>query len=197
MSDESKLKGVNIGFAMTGSFCVFSKVIPQMKRIVDIGGNIVPIFSETVYKTTTRFYDAEDLYNDIKEITGKDPIHDIVAAEPIGPKNLCDIMIVAPCTGNTMAKMANGIVDSCALMSAKSVQRNNGKVILAISSNDALKLNAVNLGKLLGMKNIYFVPFGQDNYVSKPSSMVADMDKIIETCIYALDDKQIQPMLLN
>lgn len=195
MFENENISGVNIGFAMTGSFCVFDRVVPQIKKIVDAGANVLPILSETVYKTSTRFYNAEALVEHITDITGKEPIHNIVGAEPIGPKNLCDIIIVAPCTGNTMAKMANGIVDSCVLMATKAVQRNNGKVVLAISSNDALKLNAVNLGKLLGMKNIYFVPFGQDSYESKPASLVADMDKIVDTCVCAMNDIQIQPLL--
>lgn len=197
MSGVNKLKGVNIAFAMTGSFCVFDKVLPQMKKIVDTGAKVLPIFSETVYSTETRFYKIEDLINDVRQITGAEPIHTITGAEPIGPKKLCDIIIVAPCTGNTMAKMANGIVDSCVLMAVKAVHRNSGKVILAISSNDALKINAINLGRLLAMENVFFVPFGQDDHDGKPASLVAQMDNILDTCICAYEGKQIQPMLLH
>lgn len=196
MSEYSELNNKRVAVALTGSFCVFDKVLPEIKKMTDLGLNVLPIFSETVYNTDTRFYDSKQLVDDIYEMTGRFPIHSVVGAEPIGPKNLVDIIVVAPCTGNTMAKMANGIVDSCVLMAVKAVHRNDGKVIIAMSSNDALKTNAINLGKLLAMKNVYFVPFGQDDYDGKPASLVADMTKILDTCVNAESNKQIQPMLI-
>lgn len=197
MKEYNNLGEYSVGFALTGSFCVFDRVIPQMEAMAQKGISILPILSETVYNTSTRFYDKDELIERIHQITGRYPIHDIIGAEPIGPQKLCDVIIVAPCTGNTMAKIANGIVDSCVLMAAKAVHRNDGKIVLAISSNDALKTNAVNLGKLLAMKNVYLVPFMQDDYINKPTSLVADMSQIIQTCEHALANKQLQPMIIS
>lgn len=197
MCEYNDISDKRIAFALTGSFCVFDKVLPEIKKMTDLGISVLPVFSETVYNTDTRFYDSKQLVDDVYSITGKFPIHTVVGAEPIGPKNLADLIVVAPCTGNTMAKMANGIVDSCVLMAVKAVHRNGGKIIIAISSNDALKTNAINLGKLLAMKNVYFVPFGQDDCDGKPTSLVADMSKIMDTCAVAENNKQIQPMLIS
>lgn len=191
------MQGINCGFAMTGSFCVFDKVIPQIELMVKNKVNVIPILSQSVYNTDTRFYQACDLIDKIDELTGRLPLHTITAVEPIGPKKLTDILVIAPCTGNSLAKLAQGITDSPALMAAKSTLRNSRPVVIAISTNDALSTNAQNIGKLLARKNIYFVPFGQDNHVDKPNSLVARMDLIYDTCVNALKGKQIQPLLLG
>ena len=191
-----KLSGCNIGFAITGSFCTFDKIIPQIKVLKDEGAEVVPIFSFNSYNYDTRFMKAEEFVSAVREITGKNGINTIQGAEPIGPKKLFDIIIVAPCTGNTIAKLSNGIVDSPVLMAAKAHLRNNRPLVLSISTNDALGINFQNIGKLMVMKNIYFVPFGQDDYVGKPNSMVADLSKIKPTLECALEGNQIQPIIL-
>ncbi len=191
-----KLSGCNIGFAITGSFCTFDKIIPQIKVLKDEGAEIVPIFSFNSYNYDTRFMKAEEFVNTVKEITGKNGINTIQGAEPIGPKKLFDIIVIAPCTGNTIAKLANGIIDSPVLMAAKAHLRNNRPLVISISTNDALGINFQNIGKLMVMKNIYFVPFGQDDYIGKPNSMVADLSKIKSTVECALDGNQIQPVIL-
>lgn len=191
------MQGVNCGFAMTGSFCVFDKVIPQIELMVKNNVNVIPIMSQSVYNTDTRFYKACDLIDKIDIITGRLPLHTITAVEPIGPNKLTDILVMAPCTGNSLAKLAAGITDSPALMAAKSTLRNSRPVVIAVSTNDALSTNAQNIGRLLARKNIYFVPFGQDNHVTKPNSLVANMDLIYDTCVSALEGKQIQPLLLG
>jgi dipicolinate synthase subunit B len=191
------MQGVNCGFALTGSFCVFDKVIPQIELLVKNKVNVIPIMSQSVYNTDTRFFKACDLIDKIDKITGRLPLHTITAVEPIGPNKLTDILVIAPCTGNSLAKLAAGITDSPALMAAKSTLRNSRPVVIAISTNDALSTNAQNIGRLLARKNIYFVPFGQDNHVSKPNSLVARMDLIYDTCVCALEGKQIQPLLLG
>ncbi len=191
-----KLSGCNIGFAITGSFCTFDKIIPQIKVLKDEGAEVVPIFSFNSYNYDTRFMKAEEFVSAVREITGKNGINTIQGAEPIGPQKIFDIIIVAPCTGNTIAKLSNGIVDSPVLMAAKAHLRNNRPLVLSISTNDALGINFQNIGKLMVMKNIYFVPFGQDDYVGKPNSMVADLSKIKPTLECALEGNQIQPIIL-
>lgn len=191
------LKDARIGFALTGSFCVIDKVLPQMKKMIVQKCRITPIFNDSVYNTDTRFFIAADLIDTVKNITGMMPLHTINEVEPIGPKNLLDLIVIAPCTGNTIAKMAAGIVDSPVLMAAKAVIRNNRPVVIAISTNDGLGNNAANIGELMVKKNIYFVPFGQDNPENKPNSLVADMTKIIDTCENALQKRQLQPVLIN
>ena len=184
-----------IGFAITGSFCTFSKVFKVLKDLSE-EYEIVPIMSETTYKTDTRFGKAEDNIDFIEKTTGKKVIKTIKEAEPIGPKKLFDALIIAPCTGNTIAKIANGIADTSVTLSAKSHLRNKRPVIIAVSTNDGLGNNAKNIGTMLNMKNIYFVPFGQDDYVEKENSLVADFDKIPETLEMALEGKQLQPRIL-
>lgn len=192
-----KLKGKRIGFAVTGSYCTLDKVVPQLERIVDAGGIVYPILSESVQNIDTKFGKAEKWIERIKEITGNGLRSSIVEAEPIGPKKLLDILIIAPCTGNTLAKVANAITDSTVLMAAKAHLRNNRPVVLAVSTNDGLGNNASNIGKLLNTKNIYFVPFGQDNPKEKVNSLLARMDLIPETLEYTLEEKQIQPVLIE
>ena len=192
-----ELEKMNIAFAMTGSFCVMDQVIPQMERLVEKTITVLPIFTDAVYNTDTRFISSRDLIDRVRDITGFLPLHTIKEVEPIGPKKLADMAVVAPCTGNTLAKMASGIVDSAVLMTAKAVLRNSGKVILAISTNDGLGNNAENIGRLLNCKNVYFVPFGQDSPEVKPNSLVANMDLIYETCAMAAEGKQLQPLLIT
>lgn len=190
-----RLKNLSIGFAITGSHCTLEKIIPEIEKMIAEGAAICPILSESVLNTDTRFGTADFWYKRILEVTGTKPITCITEAEPIGPKGLFDVMIIAPCTGNTIGKLANGVTDATVLMAAKAHLRNQKPLVLAISTNDALGLNAVNIGKLLNTKNIYFVPFGQDDPAKKANSLVANMHKIIDTIIYALDGKQIQPLL--
>lgn len=192
-----ELGGKRIGFAVTGSHCTFDQVIPQLKRVVEAGGEVTPILSKSVQNMDTKFGTAEEWITKITEITDKEPKTTIVEAEPIGPDRLLDILIVAPCTGNTLAKIANAITDTPVLMAVKAHLRNDRPVVLALASNDGLGNNAQNLGKLLNTKNIYFVPFGQDNPQRKINSLVARMDLIPDTLEYALEERQIQPVLIE
>ncbi len=191
-----KLSGCNIGFAITGSFCTFDKIIPQIKVLKDEGANIIPVFSFHAYNMDTRFAKAEEFVKKVTDTTETTVIRTIQQAEPVGPTKMFDIMVIAPCTGNTAAKLVHGITDTPVLMAAKAHMRNNRPLVIAISTNDALGINFQNIGKLMVMKNIYFVPFGQDNYVTKPNSMIADLTKLKDTLETALDGKQMQPVLL-
>lgn len=192
-----KLEGKRVGFAFTGSFCTFKKVIDELKNVKKENVDILPIMSFNSYNLDTKFGKAEDFINEIKEITGKDEIiHTIQGAEPIGPKKLTDVMVIAPCTGNTLAKLANGITDSPVLMATKSHLRNNLPVVIGISTNDGLSGSAENIGKLLNRNNYYFIPFRQDNPITKPRSLVADFKYLIPTIEQALEGEQIEPILL-
>ncbi len=190
------LENVKIGFTLTGSFCTFSKVIPKIKELKNKNADIIPIMSYNAYNLDTKFGKAEDFIIEIENITGKKIIHTIQDAEPIGPKKLTDILIIAPCSGNTIAKLANDIIDTPATMAAKSHLRNNRPIVIATSTNNALSGNAENIGKLLNRKNYYFVPFKQDNPITKPRSVVFDPEYIIKTIEYALEGVQISPILL-
>nr|MBP3680617.1 dipicolinate synthase subunit B [Clostridia bacterium] len=190
------LKNVKIGFALTGSFCTFSKTIEQMENLANLGAEIIPIMSYNSYNLDTKFGTALEHINKIKEITKKDIIHTIQEAEPIGPKKMTDIMIIAPCSGNTIAKLANGVTDTPVVMAAKSHLRNQKPLVIAISTNDALSGSAENIGKLLNRKHYYFVPFRQDNPITKPNSLVFDSKSIVETLEKALELEQIQPIIL-
>ena len=192
-----KLEGKNIGFAFTGSFCTFEKIIKELKKLSQIPNvNIIPIMSFNSYNLDTKFGLAKDYINKIKEITSNSIIHTIEAAEPIGPKKITDVLIVAPCTGNTISKLANDIIDTPVTMAVKSHLRNNNPVVIFISTNNALSGSAENIGKLLNRKNYYFVPFKQDNPITKPNSIVSDPIYIQRTIEEALEYKQIQPLLL-
>ncbi|MBO5005117.1 MAG: dipicolinate synthase subunit B [Clostridia bacterium] len=191
-----KLKDKKIGFILTGSFCTFNKTIEQMENIKKQEADIIPIMSYNSYEFDTKFGKAKEFISKIENITGKNIIHTIQDAEPIGPKHLTDIMLIAPCSGNTIAKLANGITDSPALMAAKSHMRNNNPLVIAISTNDGLSGSAENIGKLLNRNNYYFVPFRQDNPITKPRSLVFDPNSIVKTLELALDGEQIQPILL-
>lgn len=194
---EARLRGVKIGVVLTGSHCTINDVIPEIKRLIDEGAEIMPILSYTADTTDNRFYQAEDLKKTITNLTNHKIVSTIVGAEPIGPQKLLDIVVVAPATGNTIAKLANGIADTPALMAVKAQLRNQRPVVIAVSSNDGLGVNARNIGMLLNMKNIYFVPFRQDNPTEKANSLVACMNFIADTVINALQGKQIQPLLLG
>lgn len=185
-----------IGVIMTGSFCTFSKVIEQIKELVKRKADVIPIMSDHSYNLDTKFGEAKKIRAEVEQITGKKIINTIQGAEPIGPKNMTDIMLIAPCSGNTIAKLANGIVDNAATMAAKSHLRNNNPLVIAISTNDGLSGSAENIGKLLNRNNYYVVPFRQDNPITKPRSLVFDSTYIIKTLEEALDRRQIQPILL-
>jgi dipicolinate synthase subunit B len=171
--------------------------MPQIQRFVDAGARVIPIVSYTILTTDTRFGTSENWQKQLKEITGNDIIASIVDAEPLGPSKLLDVLVIAPCTGNTTSKLANAMTESPVLMAAKAQMRNHRPLVLAISTNDGLGLNAMNISKLLITKNIYFVPFGQDAPIAKPNSLVARMDLIMETCETALEGKQLQPMVIE
>lgn len=181
---------------MTGSFCTFRKTIDELKKIVKLGAKVVPIMSENSYTMDTKFGKAEDFIKEIEEITDTKILHTIQEVEPLGPKDMLDIMVVAPATGNTMAKLANDIIDGPAVMAVKSHLRRERPVVIAISTNNGLSSAGQNIGKLLNMKHYYFVPFRQDNPITKPRSIVFDPSYLIKTIEYALDGEQIQPILL-
>lgn len=189
------LEGVRVGFALTGSHCTFSKVLVQMDRLVEAGAVVTPIISDSVRDTDTRFGTASYWKEEIRKRTKNDLISTIPEAEPVGPGKLFDIMVIAPCTGNTLAKLATGITDTPVLLAAKAHLRNGRPLVLGISTNDGLSINAKNLGLVLNMKNIYFVPFGQDNPREKKNSLVAHMHLIAETLEQALKGQQLQPLL--
>lgn len=192
-----RLRGVKIGVVLTGSHCTIAEALPQIKNLKEEGADIYPIFSYTVNEVDNRFYKVDDLKKEIKEITDRPLINSIVGAEPIGPQKLLDIVVVMPATGNTIAKLANGIVDTPALMAVKGQLRNQRPVVIAISTNDALGINARNIGMLINTKNIFFVPFRQDSPLEKVNSLVACMEKLVDTVVLALQGKQIQPVLLG
>lgn len=193
---KMRLSNLKIGFAITGSFCTFGKILPIIRQIVNEGAEVFPIISEKVDITDTRFGTSEEFKMKLESITEKKLIASIVDAEPIGPKSMLDVMIIAPCTGNTLAKIANGITDSTVTMACKAQLRNQKPVILAISTNDGLSANAENIGVVLNRKNVYMVPFGQDDPVNKQTSLAADYNKIIPTILAALEGKQIEPLLV-
>lgn len=189
--------GLTVGYALSGSHCTFAEVMPEIKRFVEAGANVVPIVSNTLITTDTRFGTAKEWQTQLKAITGNEIISTIVQAEPLGPSKLLDVLVISPCTGNTTSRLANAITDSAVLMAAKAQMRNCRPVVLAISTNDGLGLNAANIAKLLVAKHIYFVPFGQDNPEQKPNSLVARMDLVMEACEAALQGKQLQPLLVS
>lgn len=190
------LQNLNIGICMCGSFCTLKTVMEQLEVLKNLGVNMTPVISYAVQNTDTRFGSADWFKEKLKEITGNDIIQTIEQAEPIGPKNILDIMLIAPCTGNTLAKLNNGIVDTPVLMAAKAHLRNNKPLLIALATNDALGFNLENIGGLINKKNVYFVPFGQDDCIKKPKSMIADFKKIPDSIEKALLGEQIQPVLI-
>lgn len=187
---------LKIGFAMCGSFCTFSLVIPELEKLA-LENEVFPIMSEISSSTDTRFGKAENFKDRIRKATNKEIISTIPAAEPIGPKKLLDILVVAPCTGNTLSKLANAITDSTVTMAVKAHLRNNRPVVIAVSTNDALSGSAKSIGTLMNCKNIYFVPLKQDDPLKKPTSLVADFSLIGQTIEKALKNEQIQPLYLT
>ena len=184
----------NIGYGITGSFCTFAKTRKEVVQLTEMGANVIPIFSYQAQSCDTRFGSAKEFVEGICEITGNEGIKTMQQAEPIGPNNFLDIMVIAPCTGNSAAKLCNGITDTPVLMASKAHMRNGKPLVIAISTNDALGVNFKTIGGLMNMKNIYFVPFGQDNYKSKPNSMIAKMELLPDTIELAMRGKQIQPI---
>ena len=185
----------HIGYGITGSFCTFAQTRKAVIHLKEMGAKITPIFSYQTQTLDTRFGSAKEFVEGICEITDSEGIRTIPEAEPIGPNNYLDVMVIAPCTGNTAAKLCNGIVDTPVLMAAKAHMRNGKPLVIAISTNDALGMNFKNIGALMNMKNIYFVPFGQDNSKSKPNSMIAHLELLPETIESAMKGKQIQPVI--
>lgn len=190
-----KLEGRSVGLAVTGSFCTFAKIEKEVQNLVDTGADLYTIFSDHVQTIQSRFGDTGAYIRRISGMTGHEPILTIEAAEPIGPKGYLDVLIIAPCTGNTLAKLANGITDTPVLMAAKAHMRNSKPLVISISTNDALGMNFRNIGQLFNSKNIYFVPFGQDDPVKKPNSMTAHTEMLILTAEEALEGRQVQPVI--
>ncbi|AMM92508.1 dipicolinate synthase subunit B [Peribacillus simplex] len=191
------LQGKRIGFGLTGSHCTYDEVFPEIEKLVNEGAEVIPIVTSTVQNTETRFGKGEDWIERIETLTGNHVVDTIVKAEPLGPRLPLDCMVIAPLTGNSMSKMANALTDSPVLMAAKATMRNHRPVVVAISTNDALGLNGVNLMRLMAAKDIYFVPYGQDNPIGKPSSMVARMSMIRDTIVAALEREQVQPVIVE
>lgn len=187
----------NIGFAITGSFCTFDKIKTVVKTLADSGAHVIPVFSTATQSLDNRFGEAAIFMEQVEALTGHTGIKTIQEAEPIGPKGYLDVLLIAPCTGNTMAKLCNGIVDTPVLMAAKAHLRNEKPLVISLSSNDALGINFKNVGMLMNMKNVYFVPFGQDNCEKKPNSMIAQVELIPNAIEAALNGKQLQPILVN
>lgn len=191
-----RLEGKTIGFAITGSHCTIAEVFPQMERLRQEGANLIPILSESVQSTETRFGTPDNWRLHVLNVTGREPFLSIRDVEPFGPKAMLDLLIVAPCTGNSLAKLARGITDSVVTMAAKAHLRNARPLVIALSTNDGLGANAPNLGQLLNRKHVYFVPFGQDSPEGKANSLVADMSQIADTVVAALNGRQIEPLLV-
>lgn len=191
------LAGLKLGVALCGSFCTFSKALQSIEDLVAAGIDVTPIMSFNAYETSTRFGEACDHISKIERLTGKKIIHTIETAEPLGPKSMIDALLIAPCTGNTLAKLNHGITDTPVLLAAKSLMRNGKPIILALATNDGLGANLKNIGGLINKKNLFFVPLGQDNPNQKPYSLVADFTQIQTTLSLALNGVQIQPVLVH
>lgn len=186
-----------MGFALCGSFCTHAKVLKELEKLCGEYETVIPIVSDICTQTDTRFGKAEDFLSTVERLTGRAPIRSVSGAEPIGPKQLLDVLVIAPCTGNTLGKLAAGITDTSVTMAAKSHLRNEKPVVIAMASNDGLSGAARNIGELLGRKQYYFVPFGQDDPERKPRSLMADFSRIGETVDAALQGRQLQPVLLR
>lgn len=192
------LEGKKVGIAITGSFCTFKNILKEIEILVkDEKVDVYTIFSEMSKNTDTRFGRSDEFFAKVKEITGHEPITTIVGAEPIGPNPFLDVLAIFPCTGNTMAKLANGITDTPVLMAAKAHLRNEKPLVISISTNDALGMNMKNIGELMNVKNIFFVPFGQDNHLKKPNSMIAKTELIVPVLEAALEKRQYQPVIMG
>lgn len=187
--------GKTIGFAMTGSFCTYERAFQQMEQLITLGANVLPIFSYSPQEMECRFGSYRAFLAKAERISHNKPILTLSQAEPIGPKGMLDLLLIAPCTGNTMSKLAHAITDTPVLLAAKSHLRTEKPVVISLASNDSLGLNFKNLGLLYSTKHIFFVPFGQDDSVQKPNSIVAHMDLILPTIELALEEKQLQPVI--
>ena len=192
-----ELKGKHIGLAITGSFCTFARIEQEIKNLKETGAILHPIFSDHVQSVESRFGDTKAFIERITAITETPPILSIEAAEPIGPRGYLDLLLIAPCTGNTLAKLAAGITDTPVLMAAKAHLRNGKPLVISVSTNDGMGMNFKNIGLLYNTKYIYFVPFGQDDPVKKPASLVAHTERIQETLQEALEGRQVQPVIQN
>lgn len=190
------MKDLSVGFALCGSFCTFESAIKQMLLLATEGVHITPIMSETAYGTDTRFGKAEEINEKIEAVCGEKIIHTITDAEPVGPKKMFDVLLVEPCTGNTLGKLAAGITDTAVTMACKSHLRNSRPLVLAVSTNDALSNSAQNIGRLLNYKNVFFLPMRQDSCNSKPRSVVADFAYTQPTLLAALEGRQYQPIFI-
>jgi len=197
MTPENKLKGKKIGFGITASFCTVLEILEPLQRLKDLGADIYPVISENVNNHGSRFHDRDMYVDKISEICGRNVMCTIAEAETFGPNIQMDMMIIAPATGNTIAKLANGISDGAVTMASKATLRNGKPLLLALFSNDALGMNGTNIMKLYNTKNIYFVPFGQDNPAKKPTSMTADLSFLIDSAVYAIEGKQVQPAIIT
>ncbi|KQL35561.1 dipicolinate synthase subunit B [Psychrobacillus sp. FJAT-21963] len=191
------LNGLRIGLGITASHCTYEEVIPMINQFTEKGATVVPIITYSVLTAATRFGTGEEWIEKIEKASGSKVVSKIVEAEPFGPTNPLDCMVIAPMTGNSISKLANAQTDSPVLMAAKATLRNGKPVVLGISTNDALGLNGMNIMKLLSTKNIYFIPFGQDNPHKKPNSLIADFTQIIPTVEHAIQSKQLQPLLIT
>lgn len=190
------LDGVKVGIGITGSFCTLDKIVEEIQKLINEGADVYPVLSFNVNNLDTRFGKAEYWKKEIENITGKAVISTIQDAEPIGPKGFLDIFVIAPCTGNTLAKIANGITDTPVCMAWKAHLRNNKPALIGISTNDGISANGKNLGLLMNMNNIYFVPFGQDDAVKKQNSIISKYDLLIPSILEALEGRQIQPVIV-
>lgn len=189
-----EFKGIKLGYAICGSFCTFRKSIDEMKALAEMGADIYPIMSDNAYSLDTRFGKAADFVKEIEEICGRSIIHTIPEAEPIGPKKLLDVLVISPCTGNTLAKLANGVTDTSVALAAKAHLRNARPLVIGVSTNDALAAASKNIGLLMNSKNVYFIPMSQDDPIKKPNSMVVHFDKTPEAVKSALENRQVQPL---
>ena len=191
----SEMKGMRVGFALTGSFCTFGRILPVVEALTAEGAEVFPLMSETAYGTDTRFGSAALWVSRLEKICGRSVLHSIVHAEPVGPQKMLDVLVVAPCTGNTLGKLSAGVTDTAVTMACKAHLRNGRPLVLGISTNDGLSAAAVNIGALLARKQVFFVPFGQDDPQGKPNSLVSVMERIPDTVRAALEGAQLQPLL--
>ncbi len=188
---------MKIGFAITSSYCTVERIMSNILELVELGYDVIPIASPSVVNRDTRFGKGKDFKEVLEKITGKEVVTDIIEAEKFGPKEKLDLLVIAPATGNFIAKLANGITDSPVTMATKATLRNGSPIVIGVSTNDGLGMNGENIMKLLNTKNIYFVPFGQDNYITKPNSLISHFDLLVPTIDEALNDRQIQPVLME
>lgn len=191
------MEQLRVGFAFTGSFCTMARAIAALEKVAGRYSEVWPIVSGTVADTDTRFGAAHDFMREMERICGRRVISTVAGAEPIGPKGLLDVLVVCPCTGNTLAKLAHGVADTSVTMAAKAHLRNGRPLVVAVSTNDGLSTAAPNIGTLLGRKQVYMVPFRQDDCEGKPASLVADFDQVVDTIEAARQGRQLQPLLLG